>query len=1112
MKTQPFHRTKRAVVAVVVALALSVVLSKSYSLWDAHGSAIARAERDTQNAAGVLAEHAARTFEGVSRALAVAKELHDEIAAGRVYGAMEVHDALRTVQGNSPVIFGLGWTDAAGNRLASSISRDPPPLNIADQEHFRVHREDPNLGIHIAAPVRSRLDGTWIIAVCCRLDDRQGNFAGIVNAVLRLDYFLDFYRVINLGPDTTVTLARNDGTILARVPMIEAWLGRSLTVGRPAQGAPAGVRQMISPIDGVERIFAYEWISEFPLLISATMSRTDALAPFHEFRLSALSELAMILLALAAGGGLLVTLARRREAAARETAETTTLLQAVFAVTDQAICVFDRDLRVVAWNDLCARYFGEAVKLGRGAHLEDMLRVTAGTGEYGLGAAEAFVAERLAAARARQAVRYERTRPDGSVLDVGWLPLPNGYLALTHTDVTRIKEVEVALRESQARAAQAHMRLKDAVDSLTDPFFLWDAEERLVLANRAALTGTGNHVLVSGVTLEQALREQIRIGGFPAAIGREKEFLQERLAQIRAGSGEVAEIERADGTWMATWDHRTSEGGVVSLRVDITALKRSEKALRESEVRAAKAHERLLDAINMLKGPFFLWSADERLILANKAAQGSAVSDMLVPGVRLEDVIRRRVELGRFPAAAGREQEYLRERLATIRSATGKPSEIELSDGRWLSVQNFRTRDGGLVDLVVDITELKTRETELSEARKAADAANRAKSEFLSRMSHELRTPLNAMIGFSQVLLLAAKDPLTVRQQAYVRDIETSGRHLLRLVDDVLDLARIESGKDRMSIERVSIAEAFKGLSGAMTAIADAAGIALSVLEPATAIDVRTDGVRLHQILLNFVSNAIKYNRERGSVTVSAEMKGERVRLTVADTGLGIPQARHEDVFRPFHRLGREHSGIDGTGIGLAICKRLAEAMDGTIGFASTSEGSAFWVELPAYAETTLSAPDAEEAGLDDWEDGLRGVRLLYVEDNPSNMRLIEHLVSVLPDVTMLKASTPHLGLDLARAHRPDLILLDLHLSGMDGYEMLAHLKAMPETRDIPVMALTAAAMPEDIERGLAAGFCRYVTKPIDVKEFFTGLFECLSESGDESEKPQAVSSARSPG
>jgi signal transduction histidine kinase/ActR/RegA family two-component response regulator len=903
-----------------------------------------------------------------------------------------------------------------------------------------------------------------------------------------------------------VILARRDGTVLLRLPIVLEWIGRSLADelmfrGQPIGSQPANL-SAVSPIDRRDRILAYQSTSEFPLVIAATMLRSEALAPYRDTLLWALVEGTLTIAALLAGGAIIVMVVRRRIEAARILEETGALLESVFAVTNQAIIVFDGDRRAVAWNERCADYFGAGLKLGKGAPLDAMLRGLAGEGEYGTRDVDASVAERLAAAHAGKTVRYERERPNGMVLEVGWLPLPNGYLAIAHTDITHLKQAEKSLRESEARAARTLDRLRDAVDSLAGPIFLWDAEERLVLANKAATEGLGGDTLIPGTKLVDAAGFQVRAGRFPAAVGREDAFIQERLEQIRRADGNIVEIQRADGSWLAAWDRRTQEGGIVSLRVDITRLMQTEIALRESRAQAASAHARLDDAIESLSNPFMLWDAEERLVVFNQAAvdplslNAPPEAETLRVGVQLEDSVRRFVFAGHVPAAVGREEEYVQERLAEIRRGDGRLIEVQLADGRWLVMRDRRMKDGGIVSLRVDITELKKREAELSEARAAADAASRAKSDFLSRMSHELRTPLNAVIGFSQMLQIDRTGNLTNRQRSYCSDIESGGRHLLALVNDVLDLARIESGTDRMSLEQVSPADALASLRTAMTAIAERSGIALSIADPVGVPDCRADDMRLHQILLNLVSNAIKYNRRGGSVDVSVEAIPEgKVRFSVADTGIGISESAQKELFEPFHRLGQEYTGIDGTGIGLSICRRLAEAMGGSIGYRSTAGvGSTFWVDVPVDTAPRLTRADV--AGGDDAADAQpaysAGGSILYVEDNLSNMRLMELLVSALPQVALLTATTPRLGLDLARVHRPDLILLDLHLPGMNGYEMLAHLKAMPETAGIPVVALTAAAMPADIRRGLAAGFVRYLTKPIDVKVFLSAIGEYL--------------------
>jgi signal transduction histidine kinase/ActR/RegA family two-component response regulator len=427
-----------------------------------------------------------------------------------------------------------------------------------------------------------------------------------------------------------------------------------------------------------------------------------------------------------------------------------------------------------------------------------------------------------------------------------------------------------------------------------------------------------------------------------------------------------------------------------------------------------------------------------------------------------------------------------RQALVTDAVETGFGVAVLLVGARLLMLQ-LRRRER----LQVELAEATATATA---ARAEAESANRAKSDFLARMSHELRTPLNAVIGFAQMLEIDPAHKLSERQKEYVGYIQRGGEHLLKLVNEVLDLAGVEAGRLSMSIERIVVAEALTGVEEIMQPIAAKAGITLHVASALELPDLRADGLRLRQVLINLIANGIKYNRPNGDVIVATSVHAGRVRFTVTDTGPGIPRERHADLFEPFHRLGAEYTAVEGSGLGLALAKRLVAAMDGTIGFTSESgQGSSFWIELPvetAVATPALSAPSAAACA---GRAATGSYSVLYVEDNPANLRLMEHLLSTLPSVVMLSAPTPELGLDLALAHRPDVIVLDINLPGMSGYDVLARLKAMPETRDIPVLALTAAALPGDVRRGQAAGFLRYLTKPIDVKALIEALDAALA-------------------
>jgi protein-histidine pros-kinase len=407
-----------------------------------------------------------------------------------------------------------------------------------------------------------------------------------------------------------------------------------------------------------------------------------------------------------------------------------------------------------------------------------------------------------------------------------------------------------------------------------------------------------------------------------------------------------------------------------------------------------------------------------------------------------------------------------------------------------ISLSPLETESGLLVTAAVrDVTERHKVRAETEEAKQAAETANRAKSDFLSRMSHELRTPLNAILGFGQLLEM---EHLTTRQEESLRQIMRAGRHLLALIDEVLDISRIESGRLSVSPEPVAIDEA---LSEAIQLVAPIAGEKGIVFEERQGCDGRfvlADRQRLRQVLLNLLSNAVKYNRLGGSVVIDCALMPEhRIRVSISDNGPGIAAPLFERIFRPFDRLDVEESQVEGTGLGLALSKGLIETMGGTMSVESVQgQGSTFSFELPA-----VEAPDS---GLEEALTGSapstseRHHTLLYIEDNLSNLRLIERVLELRPKVRMLSAMQGTLGLDLATQHMPDLILLDLHLPDIKGEEVLAHLRSDPATQEIPVVIITADATPGQVQRLIASGATAYLTKPLDVSEFLTLVDETL--------------------
>ena len=404
-----------------------------------------------------------------------------------------------------------------------------------------------------------------------------------------------------------------------------------------------------------------------------------------------------------------------------------------------------------------------------------------------------------------------------------------------------------------------------------------------------------------------------------------------------------------------------------------------------------------------------------------------------------------------------------------------------------------------------DVTERKRFEralqetnVELESAKSAAEKANLAKSDFLSSMSHELRSPLNAILGFAQLMESASPLP-TASQAESIAQILQAGWHLLKLINEILDLAVIESGKVSLSPESVSLSEVMSECQAMMEPQAQQRRIRMTFPRFEHPIFVRADRTRLKQIVINLVSNAIKYNQEQGTVVVDCALSApERIRISVKDTGAGLPPEKLAQLFQPFNRLGQEASGVAGTGIGLVVTKRLAELMEGVLGVESTvGVGSVFWCELISAAAPQLAAESGEAEALIPPQLPAGALRrtLLYVEDNPANMKLVEQLIARCPDIRLLTAGNGTLGIEIARASQPNVILMDINLPGISGIEALKILHEDPTTAHIPVVALSANAMPRDIAMGLEVGFFRYLTKPIKVKEFMDTLNAALEYS-----------------
>lgn len=395
-----------------------------------------------------------------------------------------------------------------------------------------------------------------------------------------------------------------------------------------------------------------------------------------------------------------------------------------------------------------------------------------------------------------------------------------------------------------------------------------------------------------------------------------------------------------------------------------------------------------------------------------------------------------------------------------------------------------------------DITQRVEDEQKLRNALAAAEKASTAKSEFLSSMSHELRTPLNAILGYGQLLTLGSQDSLSTKKKNFVGNLINSGEHLLELIDQVLDLAQIESGRLLLLGEEIALKELCNDCINLMRASATDLGLNIDSKLTATKT-IKVDQTRFKQILLNLLSNAVKYNRTNGSVLLKAcDMPGDRLRISIIDTGVGIDSDKHAGLFQPFNRLGQEVSEIQGTGIGLTITKQLVEAMGGEIGFeAEVGKGSTFWIEFPSIEPALTDDANAPTLATDiqDNTQKQKDATVLYIEDHPANLQLMESVFDEIGNVSLISSHNAELGILIAEERRPDLILMDINLPGMDGFAALNVLKENTITKDIPVIAISAAATKRDIDLGEVSRFEKYLTKPFDVDELIRAIKEQLS-------------------
>ena len=628
-------------------------------------------------------------------------------------------------------------------------------------------------------------------------------------------------------------------------------------------------------------------------------------------------------------------------------------------------------------------------------------------------------------------------------------------------DVTHRHESQSELRANEAR-------LRAILDHSTAAIFVKDRLGRYVLVNEAFLRSLGVAAEdVIGKTSDD-LWPNFAVDDQDAAILETGESLtRDDVVQLPDGSHTVMTVR---------FPLRDASGDIIGLAgisTDISERTRVEAALAE--------HQRLLETV--------VRACPDIVTVLDESGQVVEISDASVQvlGRELQGPVHEQAEAIVHPDDRARVREQYRRLFTRPDAPADVRYRVQHADGRWL-VLDTRAHamvgdDGRTTGAVVvsrDVTEALEVESELRASVEIAEQASRAKSEFLSRMSHELRTPLNSVLGFAQLLEM---DELSDAHEEAVGHVMRAGRHLLDLIDEVLDIARIESGNLELSLEAVELLGVVRAAVDMARPMADAAGVEIETgWSCSHDVHVRADSQRLLQVLLNLVSNAVKYNHPGGRVDVWVDGSDRRVRIVVSDTGRGIEARDIDRVFEPFDRLGAENSEVEGTGIGLTLTKHLVEHMGGSISVRSVQGvGATFTVEVPETTPRREPGPDGQRSVEGTIIDG--SLRVLHVEDNLANLELVEQILTRSGVVDLYAAMSGTLGLELAREHQPDLVLLDLHLPDMAGLELLRRLRAEPRTARAAVIVITADATPEQMQRLRQSGVAAYLTKPIDVRE-----------------------------